>query len=433
MEMTLELLNQLLQAVGRLLLQPIYYLGIVLILMQYRRQIILERKQFHTRLHSIVHESWRMLLWGWVGGLAASLMMAFIGASLTTESIYMLWVVSLLLLLFRVRFLSVAYAAGILGLLQSVLSLFPALKEQLSLPWLTDPLQQLQVASLLAVVAITHGIEAILIRVQGERLASPVLLEGKRGKFVGGYQLQSFWPIPLFLLMPAAGGTLDLPWMPWFAGAAETNAAGGGWSFIALPIVLGFTELTKSRLPADKIRRSSSLLLLYALIIFLSAVLSYYWSSFIGIASLLTIFLHEGLVKISQWEESSRTPLYVHNEQGLKILAVLPNSPAAELGLLPGEIIHKVNLVLVRTKQELHHAMNLNPAFCRLEVINGEGHSKFVSKAIYDGDHHELGILLSPDMATLDYIPEKQQHMHFLHGLKRKRREQKLYEENKPL
>jgi hypothetical protein len=433
MEFTMELLNQFLQAVGRLMLQPLYYLGIVLILMQYRRQITLERKLFHTRLHSIAHESWRMLLWGWVGGLAASIIMAFVGASLTTDSVYLLWAVSLILLLFRVRFLSVAYAAGILGLLQTVLTLFPALKEQLSLQWLTNPIQQLQIVSLLAVVAILHGVEAILIRIQGERLVSPVLLEGKRGKLVGGYQLQSYWPIPLFLLMPTAGGTLDLPWMPWFNGAGDAASSNGNWGFIALPVILGFTELTKGRLPADKIRRSSSLLLLYAFIIFLSAVLSYYWSSFIGIASLLTIFLHEGLTKISQWEEAGRTPLYVHNEQGLKILAVLPNSPAAELELMPGEIIHKVNLTLVRTKQELHQAMGINPAFCRLEVINVEGHSKFVSKAIYNGDHHELGILLSPDMETLEYIPEKQQHMHFLHGLKRKRKERTIYEENSSL
>jgi S1-C subfamily serine protease len=135
-------------------------------------------------------------------------------------------------------------------------------------------------------------------------------------------------------------------------------------------------------------------------------------------------------------EETSQSPLFIHSEQGLKILAVLPGSSAAELGLQAGEIIHKVNLVPVLTKQELHQAMRLNPAFCRLEVINLEGNIKFVSRAIYAGDHHELGILLAPDAETIDFIAQKHKHMHFLHGLKGrrgksgKRKERQIYEEN---
>jgi hypothetical protein len=436
MAFILELLNQLLQAAGQLLLQPFYYIGIVIIVLQYRRQIVLERKLFHTKLHSIVHETWRMLLWGWICGIAASLLMVFVGASLPMESVYLLWAVSLILLLFRVRYLNMAYAAGILGLLHCIVVYFPYLLDLTSFHWLFGPLDQLHVPSLLFVVAIMHILEANLLRFQGKRLASPTLVEGKRGKIVGGYQLQSYWPVPLFLLMPVAGGTLDLPWTPLFASGLDSAATSGSWGFLALPVILGFTDFTKTRLPADKIRRSTSLLLLYACIILISAVLSYYWSFFILVASILTILLHEGIVRYSAWEETFQSPLFVHSEQGLKILAVLPKSSAAELGLQAGEIIHKVNLVSVRTKQELHQAMRLNPAFCRLEVINLEGNSKFVSRAIYAGDHHELGILLAPDAETIDFIAQKHKHMHFLHGLKGsrgkrgKRKERQIYEEN---
>jgi hypothetical protein len=433
MEFILELLNQLLQAAGHLLLQPFYYIGIVIIILQYRRQIVLERKLFHTRLHSIVHESWRMLLWGWVCGLAASTLMVFIGASVPMSSLYLIWVISLLLLLFRVRFLNLAYAVGILGILHSVVTYFPVLLEQASFQWLFEPLKQLHVPSLFVVVGILHLMEAILIRLQGLRMASPTLVEGKRGKIVGGYQLQSFWPVPLFLLVPSAGGVLDLPWKPLFASGLDAAASGGGWGFIALPVILGFTEFTQTRLPIDKIRRSSSLLLLYACIILISAILSYYWNVLIVFASLLSIILLEVLVKYSVWEEAGRSPLYVHNEQGMKILAVLPHSVAAELGLTAGEIILKVNLKSVHTKQEFHLAMQVNPAFCRLEILNLAGHSKFVTKAIYAGDHHQLGIILAPDAETIDFVADNQKHMHFLHSLsgqRKGRKERKIYEED---
>jgi hypothetical protein len=432
MAFIMELLNQLLQAAGQILLQPFYYLGIVIIVLQYRRQIVLERKLFSTKLHSIVHETWRMLLWGWICGIVASLLMIFVGASMPMESVYLLWAISLILLLFRVRYLNVAYAAGILGVLHCIVGYFPELLDLTSFHWFFGPIKELYVPSLLFIVAIMHLLEAYLLRIQGKRLASPTLVEGKRGKIVGGYQLQSYWPIPLFLLMPVAGGTLDLPWTPLFASGVDSAASNGSWGFLALPLILGFTDFTQARLPADKIKRSSSLLLLYACIILVSSVLSYYWSFFILVASILTILLYEGLVKYSAWEETTQSPLFVHGEQGLLILAVLPGSSAAELGLQAGEIIHKVNLAPVRTKQELHQAMRLNPAFCRMEVINLAGHSKFVSRAIYAGDHHELGILLAPDAETIDYISEKNKHLHFLHGLRGKpgkRKERQIYEE----
>jgi hypothetical protein len=432
MEFTWELLTQLLQAAERLLLQPFYYIGILIIILQYRRQIVLERKLFHTRLHSIGNEVWRMLLWGWASGIAGSLVMAFVGTSIPMGSLYMLWVVSLILTIFRVRYLNIAYSAGILGLLHSVIVFFPVLLEQTSILWLIEPLQRLDVPSLLVVVAVLHLIESVLIRTQGVRLASPTVLEGKRGKKVGGYQLQSFWPVPLFLLMPVTGGALDLPWTPWFASSLDAASSGSGWTFFALPVVLGFTEFTQTRLPADKIRHSSSLLMFYGCFILISAVLSYFVNVFIGFASLLSILLLEAVVKWSEWQEASKSPLFVHNEQGLKILAVLPGSAASELGLTAGEIIHKVNLIPVHTKQELHQAMQQNSAFCRLEVINLEGYSKFVSKAIYAGDHHQLGIILAPDAETLDYVEESQKHLHFLHPLRRasKRKEHTIYEEN---
>lgn len=39
----------------------------------------------------------------------------------------------------------------------------------------------------------------------------------------------------------------------------------------------------------------------------------------------------------------------------------------------------------------------MNPAFCKLEVQNREGESKYLQRAIYAGDHHQLGIILVPD------------------------------------
>jgi len=371
----LELLRHLLLAIGQLMAQPMYYIGIFIIIWQYRRQIALERKLYHTRLHSLINESWRMLLSGWIGGVGASLLLALIGISLQQNIFYILGIISLLLLMFHVRYMCIAYSAGVIGLLHMILGQFPHMQESSILHTIVQPIVQIDMVSLLAVVAAVHLAEAVFVRFQGGRLASPMRFEGKRGKMIGGYQLQGFWAVPLFI----------------------TASTAGSWGMIAVPVFIGYTVMTKSRLPADKMKQSSSLLLLFAVIIFLSAALCSFVPSFIWIASLLSILLHEALVYFNNWHETKRSPLFTDNEQGLTILAVIPESSADEMGLLPGEIIHKVNQMAVLTKRDLYDALQLSPVFIRMEVINLLGQNKFVNKSIYEGEHHQLGIILCPD------------------------------------
>ncbi|WP_238328010.1 hypothetical protein [Paenibacillus gorillae] len=67
------------------------------------------------------------------------------------------------------------------------------------------------------------------------------------------------------------------------------------------------------------------------------------------------------------------------------------------MGLQPGEIIAKVNGVRVYNKEDLHAALQSNSALSKLEVLNHAGEVKFVQRARYAGDHHQLGVILAPD------------------------------------
>jgi hypothetical protein len=400
MDIAIKGLNALLQ----LLINPFYYIGILFVVLLYRRQISLERKLFHTKLHSLLGQTWQTILWGWVGGVAASVAMAFIGATVQAEAVVFLWALSLLLLFIRVRFLCWAYAIGVIGILHSVWSLVPALSENLSLPWLTDPLLQLNMPSLLAMIAILHGVEAILVRKRGAQTGTPMFYESKRGKIVGGYHLQGFWPVVLFLVVPMQGGGSLLPWTPLLGG----DLWSGGWAIIGFPMMIGFADITLSRLPQEKARISSNLLLVYAAAVLLLALLAFLGSVATIIACLGCIGLHEGLRLYSRWDESKRQPYFVHDHRGLKVLGILPGSPAAELGIVPGEIIHKVNGLPISSRQDLHQAMQMNSAFCKLEVLNLAGENKFLKRAMFSGEHHQLGIVLAPDQDALYYAEEKQ-------------------------
>ena len=105
---------------------------------------------------------------------------------------------------------------GLLGIIQFGLSWFPNWQPEGWIGQVTSTILGLDIPALLALSAVLHFAEALLVRIQGSRFATPLFLEGKRGKLVGGYQMQSFWPLPLFLLVPAVGGGSVLPWTPFF-------------------------------------------------------------------------------------------------------------------------------------------------------------------------------------------------------------------------
>lgn len=395
-----EISSKLLNVLIQLVTQPFYYIGIAIVILQYRRQLRLERKLFHTRMHNSLGRTLRTLLWGWMAGLAASILMAFFGVSVSFDIVVLLWVITLLLILIRIRYLCLAYSVGLLGIAHFILMLLPGVHPDGLLGRVTDAVREAHIPSLLVLVGFLHLIEALFIRYGGFQSAVPLFFEGKRGKMVGGYQMYGFWPVPLFLIVPIQPHESMLLSSP-IAGGDLWSA---GWTLIALPVMIGFAEFTLTRLPREKAVRSSNSVLLYGIALLLSAVVSDFWPPATIMASIAAILLHELHARFSSREEQQSTPLFVHEERGLKVLAVIPGGPADEIGILAGEIIHKVNGIKVSTKEQLYKALQVNPAFCRLEIINLDNQSKFVSRAIFAGDPHQLGIVLCPDEKAGYYV-----------------------------
>jgi len=407
MEFAVELLQSLGHAALRLFMNPFTYIGVVFIALQYRRQVQLERKLFHAKLHSWLSETGRTVLWGAAAGLVASAVLLFAGITLQADVVLLLWGISIPLLLLRVRYLCLAYSVGVLGTLHAIVMWMPDLSGVAAVGPLLGIIQQADIPSLLLIVALLHLIEGLLVGLQGARMASPLFVEGKRGKIIGGYQLQGFWPVPLFLLVPLQGGVAEP--LPWGTLLGADYAA--GWALLAFPAVIGFTEFTASRRPREQVRLSGRMLVLYGVVLGLLAVGAAYWPPLLLAAAPLCFALHEALIGYRKRLEANQTPLYVHADRGLRILAVLPKGPAAELGIEAGEIIHKVNGHRVRSKTDLHYAMQLNSAFCKLEILNLQGEVRFLQRALFAGEHHQLGIILSPDQDALYFLADRPLHL----------------------
>jgi S1-C subfamily serine protease len=80
---------------------------------------------------------------------------------------------------------------------------------------------------------------------------------------------------------------------------------------------------------------------------------------------------------------------------GLKVLGVIPGTPADRLGIEVGENIMKVNGQLVNSIDSFYQSLQASGAYFKLDIEDLNGEIRFVQGALYQGDHHELGILFS--------------------------------------
>nr|WP_256522156.1 PDZ domain-containing protein [Halobacillus sp. A5] len=86
-------------------------------------------------------------------------------------------------------------------------------------------------------------------------------------------------------------------------------------------------------------------------------------------------------------------PYFTQDHRGVRILGTIPGSPADEMDLLPGELIVKVNGIPVKSVHEFYEALQINRAFTKVEVRDFRGENRFEQRAMYEGDHHQLGLL----------------------------------------
>ena len=310
----------------------LFLLVIALVGLQYRRMLTMRQRFFGIKHGKWWPDVFQAAAYGVVGGIFGSFLMAFIGLTLSGSGLGYLWPLAILLMLIDARFICFAYAGGILALSSLVIGW----------PSVSAP-------QVLALVAVLHIVESLLILFSGHLGAMPAYIKVSEHQTVGGFVLQRFWPIPVLALVVYgyAAAPVEGVQMPDWWPLIKPDAVGDPEMLIyaLIPVVagLGYGDIATARTPQEKSRRSAKHLALYSVILLVLAVLAdkYYLMGII--AALFSPLGHEAVIYLNKRIELANPPIYVHSDKGVKVLDVVPGTPAWQIGLRSGDEILTVN------------------------------------------------------------------------------------------
>lgn len=382
------------QAIGELLGNPLFWLVMALITFQYRKSEQMERAFWGSARRPLLGRVVQALFFGLVGGLIGSLLLTGVGITISIESTRFVMLVSLSLALLNMRYLCFAYSGGLLSLASLIFG-WPAL----------------DVASLLALIAVLHLVESVLMLLSGHLQAFPVAVRQPCGRTVGGYNLQMFWPLPLLALVflpgmgnAAAEGGIAMPgWWPLIRPLGSEGL--GDIALYMMPLLagLGYGDLAITMPPKQKARRSAFNLLGYGIILLALAWLGGRIPAFLFVGALYAPLGHELLIVLANRREQTGKPLYFHEGPGLKIMEVIPGGLAQKAGLKPMDLILSANGCPLETVDQFHEIVQGQPQAV-LAVRRGQYTTTVAMVLPLVDAVQQMGALMVPDQRATAYV-----------------------------
>nr|WP_239583606.1 PDZ domain-containing protein [Metabacillus iocasae] len=376
-----------LRGFGRLFLHPLTYFFIMVAYFVGLARVKRERKHFHVRIFDFILELKYLFFPGLLIGLVLSVITLLLGTYLSIGTIVVIGVITFLLSgPFTFRWLSPAFVLGfavIAALLIPEGGLGTGLIAELVME-----AKNMHLPSIVIILALLLVAEGFLIWKYGHKGTSPAMVTSKRGQQVGAHFAQKLWVVPLFVLIP--GDAIKAVWSWWPVLTVNDTT----FSLFLVPFAIGFSQRIKGMLPIHSISITGKRVLGLGLFIALASVAVFFYPFVSIFIVAIAIFIRE-LITIQQRMTDDNAPVFFSKrDSGLVILGIIPTSPAEKMALQVGEVITKVNGIPVSHVSSFYEALQANNrAYCKLEVIDENGEIRFAQRALYDNEHHELGII----------------------------------------
>lgn len=394
-KMYIEIIFEIFMAIGRLFMNPIFYIApIVAVAFGYFR-VKKERRQFNTRIFL----GWIELRGYWKEALfysfVISIVSVFAGLTVTSTFLFIVSVFTIAgLVTGFISFLSASYIMPIAIGLIWVMFEGGLAYNLLGFTFAGSNIFEGLIVSVSILVGMLLIAESYLVKQTTAMYASPTIEKSKRGLSGIAYSMKKLWLLPIIFVIPGDAIPAFLPYWPKILLGENT------FSIVAFPLIVGFSQFARHTLPvylSPKIGRA--VLFLGSAVLLFGAVS--FFIPYVGIFALLLAFVGRLIISlVFKMQESSDNYAVAPKTQGVVIAAILPESPAEKMSLAIGETIVRVNGQDVSNTLQLYEALQTNAAHCRLEVVDHQNELRLAQQVIYSTDHHKIGLLLAEQEIT---------------------------------
>lgn len=371
----------ILKLIGSYLLTPVLWLGILYVIISYNQRINKERKQFRVAINKDFYEGRNFIKYGLFFFVMGSLISMILGLTLPTNSVYIYQILVVLAFLINgFSTTSMLLVMTAVGILELVVPRF--------ITFFGDVFPEISGPSWLLLIFISILADYYLTRNMKKHPLSPRIKSGKRGRNIATYLGRETVVFPLLALIPSGTLSSTLNFWPVF------NIGNQKFSLILFPIFISTSvkviKRAKERVIQDKLKNIELLLGLTFVLIVLTKFMSKLFLISLIILTVVSIFFEIKLRK----KEKDADSWYVETDEGIRIISVQPETPAAKMKLQPGDVILTCNNRVVNSEEEFYQALQLNSAYCHVKVRTYEGDLRIAESAIFMDSPHEIGLIL---------------------------------------
>ncbi|WP_446897884.1 PDZ domain-containing protein [Clostridium sp. LBM24168] len=404
-----------LKSIAYALTEP--YLLVLLAIMAfvlYKKNIqtaVMQKMIIGERINSPFELTISQIVIGIFAGTVASVMMSCLGIAFEQSSaVELVFLTSIVFMFFNPRFICFSYSGAVIGLLSILLGIASSYFKIPGLNFLN-----IDVVSLMGMVAILHFIEGLLVMIDGKTGSIPVFTS-KDGEIIGGFALQRYWIIPVaifFILqsksLVSSSWQLSTPpsWWPILRNPATRDILKNA-VLMLMPFyaVVGYSTVTFTKDTREKSFMSGIIIMIYSIVIFglaQLAALNLFFKIFVLIAAPIA---HEGIIFLQRYIETVGKPKYISSNEGIMVLAVAPNSPANEMGIKSGDLLVEINDNKIENEETIGEIIKECSNFIWLKVKRVTGNFEQLSYNKMN-ENKRLGIVFVPRNVPKDSIVVK--------------------------
>ncbi len=378
--------TEMVKGIGKLFLNPLLYWAIFLIVLAGMQRIKRERKDFGIKLFDVFSEwkyTWATSI---ILGVIISALTIGLGIVFSYSTVLLLCLVTILVSITgKFSFLSASYTFGISYVLLLFLPFL--LEKQDFIP--NDLFSSVDYSGFTVLLAMLLFAESMLLLQARKGPTYPELTSGNRGGWVGQHHIRKMSIIPFFILIPSGSIAPFAAYWPYF------TVGGESYSLLLVPFIVGFNHLVRGSDPVRAAGKLANTTLALSIVIWICAFISIYYPWFSAVGIISAIVGREFINYRHRSMDQQKTGFFQTSDKGLKVLAVLPGSPADRLEIVAGETITKVNGNKIYSLTAFYEALQESGAYFKLELLDKAGENRFLQGALYEGDHHELGIIFT--------------------------------------